>query len=586
MYSRNKSSEYPYDYWSAALLTFCILMQEAASKPITSPRHLICAAHQAVRTFLCLMALSYAANAQAPDTEDPLVEAERIAPRDAAGSLKISTAVLATAREAGSRPREAAALRLIAIAHYLRADFTRSLENAVAAEALYRELGDQRKQSSLLSLMGAIHGSSKQFDRALEVYERALALSREAGALGGEAIVLMNLGKTHFDLGNYDQAVARYEAALAQFEAITAAGDPPRPDAVLFARMGIADAQMRRGELDDAIERAEVVLADASPADIVYQNALAILGEAHLLRGELDSAEGYLTRAREEADRTQRPTKQVETLNLLARLEEARGNVATALELQRTVSALNLDIYTERNSEELARLQSRYESDLQAQQIALQSAKLEKSRSTLVAVSVFAIAALMLAAISFQLFRVTRRSQSSLRVLAETDSLTGLHNRHKMYAFLADVAASDDATKSLCLIDIDNFKTVNDQHGHAVGDALLVGVAKALMAAVRDGDKVARWGGEEFLVLLAGRAHTEAVVAAERLRHRIAAVSVPAASGEPISATASIGIAGFRPDTSDNEMIRRADAAMYQAKLAGKNRVMTWREVAALADTG
>ena len=514
-------------------------------------------------------------SADAATEPTPLEQAERMAQTDAAGAIEIGDAVLGAARANGDRSQQAAALRVLAISRYFQADFPRALEHAVAAERLYRELGDLDRQAGLLSLMGAIHGSSKQSDRALEVYQRALTVSREAGAGNGEAIVLMNLGKAHFDLGNYDEAVSRYEQSIERFEAFIAEGRPVRPDALLFARMGIADALLRQGETEQSIERAEAVLGASDPDSLIYQNALAILGEAHLERGELGRAEGYLNRAMNEAERTQRPAKRADALKLLARLAEARGQFERALALQRAVNDLNLEMYNERNSSELARLQARFDADLRDQQIELQALQLQRNRSTIIAIGTVAVAALLLALILLQLYRVKQKSHRELRVLAETDPLTGLLNRRTMYECLNGIASgtSDVPSASLCLLDIDNFKAINDQYGHPVGDKLLVAVAEVLSRNVRAEDRICRWGGEEFLVLLVDRSFDDVAAVARRLCEQVSAVEVDVGDAGVAQVTVSIGVAHFTSAANDAEVIRRADAAMYQAKLDGKNRI-------------
>lgn len=507
-----------------------------------------------------------------------LEQAEQMAQTDAMRAVEIGKAVLAEASKSGDQRQQAAALRVLAISRYFQADFPRALDGAVAAERMYRELGDLDRQASLLSLMGAIHGSSKQLGRALDVYQRALIVSREADAGNGEAIVLMNLGKTHYDLGNYDEAVRRYEQSIERFEALIQEGGQIRPDALLFARMGIADALLRQGKPDQTIERAEAVLAASNPDSLVYQNALAILGEAHLDRDELQQAEGYLNRARDEAERTQRPAKLAETTSLLARLAEAGGNFERALALQRSVNELNLDIYNERNSTELARLQARYDSDLRDQQIELQAAQLQRNRSTIVAVSALAGAALLIALILFQLYRVKQKSHRELQILAETDPLTGLLNRRTMYECLSRITrdANEAPSASVCLLDIDNFKTINDQHGHPVGDKLLIGIAETLSRNLRAEDRISRWGGEEFLVLLVDRSLDDSTAVARRLCEQVSTLTVDVGDGNVAGVTVSIGLAHFTPAMNDTEVVRRADAAMYRAKLDGKNRMMVF----------
>jgi diguanylate cyclase (GGDEF)-like protein len=156
---------------------------------------------------------------------------------------------------------------------------------------------------------------------------------------------------------------------------------------------------------------------------------------------------------------------------------------------------------------------------------------------------------------------------------AHTDALTGLGNRHWMRTmFEREVTRTLHSNKELCLmmIDVDNFKSFNDQYGHIAGDSALVAVAEALREYLRPTDLVARFGGDEFAVLLPDLKLKQARQTAERIRQQIAGLS-PASLSTAI--TVSIGIAD-RTDRDDvATLVQRADAAMYDAKEAGRNRV-------------
>src|SRR5215212_10289608 len=161
--------------------------------------------------------------------------------------------------------------------------------------------------------------------------------------------------------------------------------------------------------------------------------------------------------------------------------------------------------------------------------------------------------------------------QQQLRHQAFHDSLTDLPNRALFISSVRD--ALDDAPEELAVlfIDVDDFKTVNDTLGHAVGDELLVGVADRLRSCVRPQDEIARLGGDEFAVRLHDA--TDAEDAAESVAKRIMeAFQLPiAAGGELLSVRLSVGIASARQGAADeDELIRHADMAMYQAKMAGK----------------
>jgi diguanylate cyclase (GGDEF)-like protein len=168
---------------------------------------------------------------------------------------------------------------------------------------------------------------------------------------------------------------------------------------------------------------------------------------------------------------------------------------------------------------------------------------------------------------------------SSLGVLrqaernAHTDALTGLGNRHWMRTmFEREVTRTYHSKKSLCLmmIDVDNFKAFNDRYGHVAGDRVLAAVADALREFLRPTDLVARFGGDEFAVLLPELKVNQARQTAERIRQQVAALSPPSLS---TAVTVSIGIAMRTGDEDVAALVQRADAAMYQAKEGGRNRV-------------
>lgn len=160
--------------------------------------------------------------------------------------------------------------------------------------------------------------------------------------------------------------------------------------------------------------------------------------------------------------------------------------------------------------------------------------------------------------------------------MATTDALTGVPNRRHLFA-LADHAIATanryDRPLSCIMFDIDHFKRVNDTHGHAVGDEVLVAVAARVGGAIRDVDIVGRYGGEEFGVILPETDREGALLVAERLRSLVASTPIETEAG-PIELTISLGVAEVNGATTDaSSFFERADRAMYRAKRAGRNQV-------------
>lgn len=155
--------------------------------------------------------------------------------------------------------------------------------------------------------------------------------------------------------------------------------------------------------------------------------------------------------------------------------------------------------------------------------------------------------------------------------LAVTDPLTGLRNRRYVRRHLEQLIQSGAAV-ALLLIDVDRFKPLNDRHGHAAGDVALKEVAQRLREHLRAVDVVSRYGGEEFLVVMAGATDEETAAVAERLRAVVAERPVVAA-GLSLPITISIGVAAAKETVPAERLIAAADAALYRAKERGRNRV-------------
>ncbi len=165
------------------------------------------------------------------------------------------------------------------------------------------------------------------------------------------------------------------------------------------------------------------------------------------------------------------------------------------------------------------------------------------------------------------------QSKSELEELASLDYLTKIYNRQKFESFLNyeinKLNRYDDASFSILLIDLDYFKLINDTYGHLKGDHVLQEVARILKYCSRESDVVARWGGEEFIMLLPHTDIEEAIVVGEKLRSTVEIHDFK----DGIKLTCSIGIAQFHKHDNKKDVFSRADTALYKAKDLGRNRI-------------
>lgn len=171
----------------------------------------------------------------------------------------------------------------------------------------------------------------------------------------------------------------------------------------------------------------------------------------------------------------------------------------------------------------------------------------------------------------------------TIQTTSRTDQLTGMFNRRHLMAEgyrILGVALRAGSPCSCLMLDIDHFKNVNDTHGHPVGDKFLIHIAGRIQATIRSSDMAARYGGEEFVVIAPNASLSEAALMAQRLREDVAAN--PLRLGNLVlDNTISIGVAEYAPEPTFGsnlleDMIEKADKALYRAKQCGRNRVETW----------
>jgi diguanylate cyclase (GGDEF)-like protein len=179
--------------------------------------------------------------------------------------------------------------------------------------------------------------------------------------------------------------------------------------------------------------------------------------------------------------------------------------------------------------------------------------------------------------------RMRRRLHALIRELEsrlyDLDPLTGAETRTRMLPALRDLvemSRRQGAECCLSIMDLDNFKQVNDLHGHLAGDRMLAAVVRALKGSLRRNDKVFRYGGEEFLISLPWTGIEMACAVLERARARLAAKALLEEQAPGLRLTASFGVAVLDPGASIEQSIEHADQALYDAKAGGRNRVMAW----------
>jgi|GEM_PF-1650470 len=406
---------------------------------------------------------------------------------------------------------------------------------------IVQDINDELGQARSLNNIGNIYLDLKEHDNALTHHTEALELSRRLGHATMISTTSLNTALDYHMLGRFEEALSLNEHTLA-----TAQQARYRHHACLIlANMAANLLELER--LDEALHAADQAITESEATGELENlcDALIVRGRVHALRGDLTEAEKALTRAVTIADevgvmlsRANARTHLSQVLRQQREPERALTYLSEAVDIERELQANVLH-----NKTQMLAAQLRVERlEHLAAEERLRNQKLTDANAALQA------------------------AQERLAYQARHDALTGLLNRAAFEATLHAALEGPAAPMSVLFVDLDHFKQVNDTLGHDIGDQLLIEVADRLKRAVRDGDLVARQGGDEFTVLLR-HVHSsgEAATVAQRI---LEAVSAPLRlAGRQLVVTASIGIAMFPDDGMDVTTLQKnADLAMYLAK--------------------
>jgi len=414
------------------------------------------------------------------------------------------------------------------------------------------ERAGERVFPALVNNLGNVYMATDRIEEALACFDRAVQGAAEEGDDMRRAIALSNRGRALSALRRHDEAIAALQEALELFRALgrrayvattlaklgtayTAAGD-------LATAMGYFETAGREVEDPSLPFRGEVVEA--------IGRALLEAGDAERALAELERAEALHREAGALGAATDLLREQAQALALLGRYEEAYERLALYLE------------------ETEAQQQEHGEVLLGVLLVELEAGLTRDNE--LLAITGRALA---------EANRALRAQAERLERLSATDELTQVHNRRYLNGRLQDAVARcrQDPDRDICLVlfDVDGFKTINDSYSHLVGDEVLRKTAAILTRTFRRTDVVARWGGEEFAVLLVSTPKEAAERVAEKARQAVAAT----AWGElapGLEVTVSAGVASMREVAGAPnalELLKLADRRLYQAKSLGRNRV-------------
>jgi len=471
-----------------------------------------------------------------------------------------------------------------------RGDIAGALERFHAARRTLQASDATAELARVTNALGVAHNFTDDHARARDYYEQALELVRQSDDEALETTILGNLALVIAELEGPEAGLVAHHEALALAR--------ERDDAEIIANQlaNICNRLVEAGRLDQAAATCPEALEGVEQLG----NTRLIAGTRMSL-GDLDRARGRLEQARENYQSVlalagnRVPSVEVEVLEKLADLDEALGAPQRALDRIRQLMEMREKLLERERASLIEELEVRYRVEQQEREIELleldrelQAADLRQRNLLLIGAIIALVLVTLLLLVAWRGFTVKSRLERELgrrndelgealgtiTRLAREDSLTGLLNRRGF-----DEPAEREIRRSrrtgeplsLVMADIDEFKQLNDRHGHAAGDQILRRIAGRMEQAVRELDIVCRWGGEEFVFLLPRTNSGEARKVIERVREQI--VSSPVATdAEAFPITLTFGIAAVDSDIAT--AIEHADRAMYHGKSAGRDRIV------------
>jgi diguanylate cyclase (GGDEF)-like protein len=417
-------------------------------------------------------------------------------------------------------------------------------------------------------------------------YTQALALNQEVIDWNTEHGATLSLSVNRFLRGKILNLMGKYASAIGEFgEARRLSVELNDTQGVAFADLLDCTARVELGQFQRAASECNQALRAfraAHSADQV-KGTLALLARIDLADGHADKALTTLNGVLDQGGTDLLPSR-------LASLYQWRARANAALHNYRDAYA-DLTEYAQRyasandaeRTKEAAALRARFETDREIERNALLKRELGLSREQaqrqareLRWNAIVVTSGVLVITLLIYFLIANRRYRQQLVKLASQDSLTGLPNR-RCTAELAEAAlahaAATDSPLTVAIIDMDHFKVINDRCGHATGDFVLKEFARVGREALRDSDVLGRWGGEEFLLVMPGATQEIAQASLERVRTLVFGIRLPT-SGAGLRVSLSAGLAiSLRHGRSLDEMIARADSALYVAKNEGRDLV-------------
>jgi len=504
---------------------------------------------------------------------------------DLASALELYQNGLDVARSMDNQEFIARGFINIGAIYYLRKDFKQSLIALNQALKLANTLEDDALLGDITSELGILYGHLGEENHANEFFQQSYQHFKKAGKHNYALNSLHNVAINHANEKRFEQAIAVYRVLESEIQPKTS------NQFISGVYRDLAWALLNQEDADTENAYRYILLAGEYAKEVEHHfvKLQYLIDKAYILEKMARYEEALLNVEQAQAlfelkASSIYDTSELNILSLKAKLYYTLGQYNEARRIQERYFTKYITYKESRDTSEIDELRLQYDSEtaerqkdiLQKKQslqdFQLQQLTQEANNRKMLAAS-FAICILVLA---WFLHRIIK-GQKKLITATRTDSLTGILNRRRILQIAEqsfEEAKTSQQAFSICMIDIDFFKKINDQFGHQAGDGALREVAEYGQAEMRSSDAFGRLGGEEFVALLPNTEYDEAFEVAQRVRERIETATWRAA--EISELTVSVGVSTYKQENYNDfkALLKAADEHLLQAKNAGRNKVI------------
>ncbi len=432
-----------------------------------------------------------------------------------------------------------------------------AMQNLMRALSIYQSIKDNSGEAAARIKLGKLYLLLGEAEKSLPHLENALDLAQYQTDLRLEAEVQVFLSRAFAECSRHQSAV---QAGLRSVEIYQNLGIH-RGEVEALNILG--EVYLKRGELNLALNflHLSADVAQRIGKRLEHASARRKIGAIHVLLNDFSAAVETLHVALDIATEINAKQEQAQCHRALAEAHKAAGEFRPALEHYEKFVALNQAAFDEESDRRRKTLEIIHEVEN-----ARKDAEIYQLRNVALQ----------------QEIEERKKAQAALERLATQDALTGLANRRYFLELAArtfEQARRYQRPLSIVMMDVDHFKQINDTFGHKTGDQVLVSVAQCMLSVLRKVDILGRYGGDEFVILLPETTQEGARRLTERLRQVVAQQSV-IAGGVSLPISLSIGLASNiqQPDLALDELLQRADRALYYSKQAGRDRVTAFED--------